>query len=400
MRTQLRDLSETEPAIDFNPPVVEGRSTAEAQRTLRSRGEKKREEMTDKVSIRKITSLFLFLLFFSPRDLSVLCASAVEGPSKTSTSAQEPQKHSPEKPAESAQDDQSESTIVCRTLLAIINVSVTDNNNQPITGLRLEDFVIAEDGVKQVIASFAHRDSPVNFSLLFNISDYDRLKVMAQDTVQSFVRQIRSTDEVTIPQLRAGRDAVRRLTADNRKVESALSKNSFNDKAPLFDVIAEGIKYAREEHQEQRKVTVVITDGYSLSDTASDRDAAYAILRDGAPVYFIILDDGRNNSRLGSQSRVRQTRALLTRLAEVSGGQALVVKREDEISAATEQIINRLKNQYRVGYYLLNDEFDGAFRFVRVTVTPKDKRKVKVFAPLGYYAVDPFKTREEKSIAR
>jgi len=48
------------------------------------------------------------------------------------------------------------------------------------------------------------------------------------------------------------------------------------------------------------------------------------------------------------------------------------------------------------GYYLTNDRFDGAFRYVRVTVTPKDNRKVKIFAPLGYYAVDPEKIREEK----
>jgi len=31
-----------------------------------------------------------------------------------------------------------------------------------------------------------------------------------------------------------------------------------------------------------------------------------------------------------------------------------------------------------------------------VIVTPKDKRNVKVFAPSGYYAVDPEKIREEK----
>jgi len=48
------------------------------------------------------------------------------------------------------------------------------------------------------------------------------------------------------------------------------------------------------------------------------------------------------------------------------------------------------------GYYPTNDRFDGAFRYVRVTVTPKDNRKVKIFAALGYYAVDPEKIREEK----
>ena len=34
-------------------------------------------------------------------------------------------------------------------------------------------------------------------------------------------------------------------------------------------------------------------------------------------------------------------------------------------------------------------KFDGSFRYVRVTVNPKDKGKVNVLAPAGYYAVDP-----------
>ena len=331
-----------------------------------------------------------------------LVATVIATSATVIVSAQEPQKQLPEKPAGSTQENQPEtkeiadSIISCPTLLYLINVSVTDRDNRRIPGLTHQDFIIFEDGLEQQLAIWAHNDSPVNFSLALNISDYEPLKLMSQQTVRSFVRQIRSTDAVTIPQIKASREAVRDFAADKLKLESALRKISFNDKAPLFDVIAEGIKYAQENRQEQRKITVVITDGYSLSGAGSDRDAAYAILREGAPVYFIILDDGHINSRLAIQSRVRQTRALLTRLAEISGGLALVVKSEGEISAATEQIIHRLNNQYAVGYYPTNDKFDGSFRYVNVTVMPKDKRRVKVFAPLGYYAIDPEKIREEK----
>jgi hypothetical protein len=107
---------------------------------------------------------------------------------------------------------------------------------------------------------------------------------------------------------------------------------------------------------------IVITDGLSLSGTASDREEAYKILRRNTPVYFIILDDGRYRSRPANQSRIRPTRNLLTRLAEVSGGLALVVKNEAEISAATEKIISRLKNQYLAGYYPTNEKIDDSFR--------------------------------------
>ncbi|MGH9752971.1 MAG: VWA domain-containing protein [Blastocatellia bacterium] len=326
-----------------------------------------------------------------------LVAAVIATSATVIVAAQEPQKQLPEKPAESAQGDQSDSTILCYTFLTPINVSVTDSINRPILGLTHEDFAIAEDGVKQEIAFFTDADSPLSFDLVFHISDYKPLKLMAWQTARSFAGQIRSTDEVTIPQLKANSETVRGANADERKLEDALNKISLNNKSSLFDVIAEGIKYTQEKRQYLRNITVVITDGLGLSGAASDRDAAYAILRRGAPVYFIILDDGRYGSHTANQSRVRQTRNLLTRLAVVSGGLALVVNSEDEISAATEQIIHRLKNQYTMGYHPTNEKYDGSFRYVRVTVTPKDKRKVKVFAPLGYYAVDPEKIREEKN---
>src|SRR5262249_22437383 len=317
-------------------------------------------------------------------------------------SAQEPQKRLPEKPAESAQDHQSESKkkkeddSVCvlrmTTFLIRINVSVTDGNNRPIPDLAHEDFAIFEDDVAQDIVFLFRDDSSSRFSLAFDISDYEPLKLMTRQVAHSFVRQIRPTDEVTIPQLKADSRMVRDFANDSRKLEKALGEISSNNK--LIDAVAEAIESTTKVLQSPRSVAVVITDGLGLSGAASDRDAAYAILRRNTPIYFIILDHGRYGSRPVSQSRVQRTRSLLARIAENSGGLALVVNREGEISAATEQIIQRLKNQYTMGY--APNKFDGAFRYVRVTVKPKGNRKVKVSAPLGYYAVDPEKIREEK----
>jgi len=294
MRTQLWALPENESTIDFNPPVVKSPSTAEARRAPRSRREKKRKEMMGRVSLRKIISLFLFLLLFSLRNLSALCASAVEGSFKTSTSAQEPQKQLPEKPAVSAQENQPEtkeiadSVISCPNLLCSINVSVTDSNNRRIPDLTPQNFTIFEDGVEQQIAIWAHDDSLVNFSLVFNISDYQPLKLMAQQTVRSFVSQVRSTDEVVIPQFKANREIVRDLSADKRKFENALNGISSNNKSTLVSLIAEAVKPTKEKRQAPRNFMVVITDGLSLSGTAADREAADAILRENTPVYFII----------------------------------------------------------------------------------------------------------------
>src|SRR5215470_10520582 len=196
-------------------------------------------------------------------------------------SAQEPQKQSPEKPVESSQGDQSESIIVCHYYLTTIKVSVTDGNDRPIPNLSHGDFAIFEDDVEQQIESWFHDDTSVSFSLAFDISDYEPLKLMARQVARGFVGKIRSTDEVTIPQLEADSRAVLGFAADKRSLENVLVEIPSSDN--LVGLVDDAIKSTAKSRQSPSGAVVVITDGHSLSGTASDRDAAYAILRRGTP---------------------------------------------------------------------------------------------------------------------
>jgi hypothetical protein len=106
------------------------------------------------------------------------------------------------------------------TPMVVVNVSVMDSHNQPIPDLAHEDFTIAEDGVQQQKAFFVGPDSPVKFSLAFDISSYEPLKLMAGQVAKDFVRQIRSTDDVAIPQLKITREVVRDFATDKKKLEA------------------------------------------------------------------------------------------------------------------------------------------------------------------------------------
>src|SRR5262245_34803824 len=195
-----------------------------------------------------------------------------------------------------------------QTDLVVINVSVIGSDNRPVPDLTRHEITIKEDGVKQTIEAFARSESPLSFSLALVISDSEPMKRMARQAAWGFLNQIRSTDDVVIPQVKASGDAVRDFAADEGKLEKALSGISSNNKAPLVSLVAEAMKTAREKHKALRSSTIVITDGHSLSGAVSDRDAAYEILRQGSPIYLVILDEGRNGSRLANPSRVRQTR--------------------------------------------------------------------------------------------
>src|SRR5262245_12800437 len=121
-----------------------------------------------------------------------------------------------------------------------INVSVIDGDNRPIPGLAKEDFAIFEDNVAQEIAFWTHDDSSLGFSLAFDISDYEPLKLMARQVARSFVGQIRLADEVTIPQLKADSLAVLGFAVDSRSLENALVEIPSNDK--LVGLVADAIE--------------------------------------------------------------------------------------------------------------------------------------------------------------
>src|SRR5215475_8108186 len=88
-----------------------------------------------------------------------LVAAALATSAAVITYAQEPQKQSPEKPAQSTQDNQpgskkKEDDAIIEDLGIVytaIDVSVTDGANRPIPDLGHEDFAIFEDDVKQEI---------------------------------------------------------------------------------------------------------------------------------------------------------------------------------------------------------------------------------------------------------
>ena len=69
-----------------------------------------------------------------------------------SLGAQEPQAATPE--------DAKTQTLRVNVSLVLLNVAVTDNKGNYITGLKPEDFQVSEDGIAQKIATFGEGNGP------------------------------------------------------------------------------------------------------------------------------------------------------------------------------------------------------------------------------------------------
>ena len=76
----------------------------------------------------------------------------------------------------------------------------------------------------------------------------------------------------------------------------------------------------------------------------------------------------------------------MQRIADDSGGRAFFPKDISEMGEIAKQIAKDLRTQYVINYYPSNAERDGKYRTIKVTVTPKDNRKLIARTRQGYYS--------------
>ena len=86
-----------------------------------------------------------------------------------------------------------ESTLVNLPLL------VSDRSGRYVPQLSKQDFLLYEDGVQQMIASFGSEEVPFNVALMLDVSPSVAGSVKEiQDAAIEFVRQLRSQDRVMV----------------------------------------------------------------------------------------------------------------------------------------------------------------------------------------------------------
>ena len=79
----------------------------------------------------------------------------------------------PDRPASASKDGQAQPPVSLSIDVDLINldVVVTDNNNNPISGLQKEHFKVFDDNVEQTITNFSPTDAPLTVVILCEFGD-------------------------------------------------------------------------------------------------------------------------------------------------------------------------------------------------------------------------------------
>ena len=296
-----------------------------------------------------------------------------------------------------------------------LNVAVTDNNGNYVTGLRPQDFVISEDGIQQKLATFAEgneatrrlvnlaendppKDGPVvpaasrqsllpndppqtlgsmvagaNVFILFDTSNYMyRGFVFAQDAIAEFVRSLDTADKIAFYSYSRDLSRSSRLTADRSQVIRAVRTTVAGDDAALYNTLLLTVKDATQFTG--RKVIVVFSNGPDNASMVPPEDVAELAQSTGIPVYMI----STREAKIEPISSV-----VFERMTAATGGKAYFAKNWRDEKRAFASIRDDLEHLYALSYYPQANPNRG-WRTIQVKLVGEHLKKYHIRTRNGY----------------
>jgi VWFA-related protein len=302
------------------------------------------------------------------------------------------------KPAEVRPELPDKNAIRIETRLVNLNVKAMDRAGQPLTSLKLEDFNVFEDGVRQEVAHFKPVNAPVNVILLLDLSGSTKKKRKAmKEAAVKFVDALPAQDKVAIIAFTRRYRALTDFTTDKARMKHVLEEiNGFSGGTAFYDSMWKALDQLN-HLGDARKAIVVLTDGEdeSIDDGEATEHTFDQLLERSSeedvtiyPIYFSasnhydkvgILFGGGN---LMGNEKSKIARAQLGDLAEQTGGEVFNAQREEDLEDAYKRVAAELHTLYSLAYSPDKLKHNGEFRKISVKVN-RDGALVKTRR--GYY---------------
>ena len=303
-----------------------------------------------------------------------------------------------------AQEDQS-SAIKLQATLVSVPVIVSDRQGRYVGGLKLEDFTLYKDRVRQTIAAFDSVEEPINVALLLDTSKSTRNVLdEIKDAATDFLKTLRPQDRAMIVSFDYEAHVLSALTSDRKALERAVKKADigFYPGTTLRDAI---VKVTGESFKEikGRKAIVLLTDGKDHGSRISESELLDSAAESDAIVYSIFYGTGlgrafddrardrfpgrgrggwrrrggvfdsprqmpeRRRRRERMEQKNEDAAEFLNELSEVSAGRFYSSEVTD-LKDTFNQIAEELRHQYRLGFYASDDKLDGSLHRLTVQV--------------------------------
>ncbi len=299
--------------------------------------------------------------------------------------------------AEDQDRPQGQTAISVAVDLVSIQVLVTDQKGNVITGLKPENFTVYEDNVKQEISNFSPVEANITVVLLV---EYSRLVTPfiydVWNSIYTFANSLRQGDWVAVIGYDIRPTILCDFTQDRSKLMDTLQRFNYPafSESNLADALIDTLD--RVEEIEGKVAVVLVSTGLDTFSKHTYDEALKKCKAANASVYAIGVGQNfrlRYEPYMSSETNMDFLMAdnRLKTFADYTGGEAYFPRFPTELPSIFTNISNLLRNQYSIAYASTNTKKDGKYRKIRVEVnaalTENGKPvKLKVITRKGYMA--------------
>ena len=295
-----------------------------------------------------------------------------------------------------------------RSTTELINVTatVTDASGRFASGLRREDFVVREDGVRQQISHFSSERVPVSLGIVLDVSGSmsgEKYRAAERALSRFLYDLLAPDDEVFILSFSDQTELVSDWTTDRQRLAAGLARIRPRGGTALYDAVAEAVPMAQ-GGRHKKKALVVISDGND-TDSSTDPSALQSLIRETEVLVYAIGIDGAGASSSGTWTGQPQVRLpfpfpmpgggtwgrprprypnpntggmrggsgervnteVLRGITDDSGGRTELIRYAQDLDPATASIADELSQQYSIGYVPPRAR-DGRWHTIQVEV--------------------------------
>lgn len=287
--------------------------------------------------------------------------------------------------------------------LVNVDVAVTDPAGNFVADLKAANFRLQEDGAPQTVAHFAPTRAPVRILLLVEASPAVFL-LRGEHLVAAhlLLRHLRPEDEAALASYARTLRPQAGFTHDKAQVEEHLLRVSQFGLEMADLNLLDAVAATLEQLSPPPQRTAVLIIGTGLDSGSRVNPAALEQRIGASQITFFTIATGRlllgKEKDTEAASPFLEGEERLRALAEASAGQAYSPRSLKELDRTYEEIGERLRNLYSLGYYPANAARDGRYRAITVELVDeagapielRDRKgkpfRPRVFARPGYFA--------------